>query len=452
VYVPPPAPPSAGPGRRIAIIGTGYVGLTAAACFAWLGHDVICSDASQERVARLRAGDVPIVEDGLPELVLAMVSAGRLSFTTDNRAAVTRAEFVFLCLPTPDGGDGRADLSFVLRVAAEIGPELVSGAIVVNKSTVPVGTARLVARQLARGDVEVVSNPEFLAEGTALRDFFEPDRVVVGGDSEAAAVAVAALYAGLTPRIVTTDVTSSELIKYASNAFLATKLTFVNSLAAICEAVGADVASVTAGMGSDRRIGREFLSPGPGWGGSCFPKDSRALIATAREFGAPFTLLEAAVAANVEHRMTILDKLARLLPGDLDGARIALWGLTFKAGTDDLRDSPALQLALALQARGARVRAFDPAVRPEIAGIEVVGSPIEACEGAALLLVATEWPEFSEVDLHAVAEVMAHPVALDVRNILDPRAAASAGIRYEGIGIRPVADRAVDRDAERMAS
>jgi len=378
---------------------------------------------------------MPIVESSLDDLAGQVIQAGRLTFTESNLEAVAQADYVFLCLPTPEGGDGRADLSFVLKVAEQIGPHLKPDAIVVNKSTVPVGTAFLVAQELNRNDVHVVSNPEFLAEGTAVHDFLNPDRVVVGSDSQVAAVKVAGLYERLSGKVIVTDAASSEMIKYASNAFLATKLSFVNSLAAVCEAAGADVRRVTAGMGADRRIGSEFLKPGPGWGGSCFPKDSKALAATAEDLGSRFELLESVIAINAEHKARMIANARNLLGGSVAGAAVAVWGLTFKAGTDDLRDSPAREIAGALAAEGARVTAYDPTVRADLPGIRAATSAVQACEGADLLILATEWPEFAAVDLNEVGAVMARRLLLDTRNVVSPFAADQAGFAYAGIGI-----------------
>ncbi|WP_370618052.1 UDP-glucose dehydrogenase family protein [Mumia sp. Pv 4-285] len=425
-------------GVQVCVIGTGYVGLTAGACLAYLGHRVTCADASADRVAALRRGTIPIYEAGLDELVEAGASSGRLSFVTSNLDAVHDADVVFLCLPTPQDADGSADLSRVLAVAAEIGASLKEGAVVVNKSTVPVGTAARVAEALGRPDVHVVSNPEFLAEGSAVRDFLNPDRVVVGSDDASAAERVAALYAPLDARTVVTDVASAETIKYASNAYLAIRLTFVNSMAAVCEASGADIRAVTEGMGADRRIGTAFLKPGPGWGGSCFPKDTAALVRTSEEHGFDFSLLRAAVDANAQHRRWLLGKIVGAVGGDVRGRRVALWGLTFKAGTDDLRDSPALELAHDLVALGAQVRAYDPTVTTDVDGIDVARSALAACEDADVLAIGTEWPEFSEVDLSEVASALAGDVVVDCRNVLDAPAAAAAGLLYTGVGLRGV--------------
>lgn len=422
-------------GIRVCIIGTGYVGLTAGACLAYLGHDVVCADVSEGRVAALRAGVVPIYEDGLDELVGAGVAAGRLSFLTSNTDAVRGADIVFLCLPTPQDADGSADLSRVRDVAQQIGPELRPGAIVVNKSTVPVGTAGSVAAGLGRTDVSVVSNPEFLAEGSAVRDFLEPDRVIVGSDSRAAAEQVAALYAPLGARTIITDVASAETIKYASNAYLAIRLTFVNSMAAVCEASGADIRAVTEGMGSDRRIGPAFLKPGPGWGGSCFPKDTAALVRTSEDHGFDFSLLRAAVDANAQHRRWLLGKIVDGVGGDVRGRRIALWGLTFKAGTDDLRDSPALELGRDLTVLGAQVRAYDPTVSVDVDGIAAAPSALEACQDAEVLVVGTEWTQFRDVPLTDVAAAMSGSTVVDCRNLLDATTALEAGLTYTGVGV-----------------
>jgi UDPglucose 6-dehydrogenase len=423
-------------GARIAVIGSGYVGLTLAACLAHFGHQVECTDRSEARVERLSAGEVPIVEDGLTDVVQETVRQGRLRFDTDNRRAVAESDFVFLCLPTPHGADGQADLSFVLDVAEEIGPHVRSGAVVITKSTVPVGTATLVASALGRRDVHVVSNPEFLAEGTAVQDCLHPDRIVVGADSEPVARRVADLYGPESAaRSVLTDIASAELIKYASNAYLATRLTFVNAMAELCERVGADIGSVTAGMGLDHRIGGSFLQAGPGWGGSCFPKDTRALVHTADAFGCDLAVVKAAIASNADHTARIVDKVTDALDGVLRGRRIALWGLTFKAGTDDLRESPAMTIAQRLLDLGASVHAYDPTVEEgTFQGIEVHASPLSAATGASALLVATEWPEFAAVDLAELGAVMAGGAVMDARRMLDAAAVSDQGLVYHGLG------------------
>jgi UDPglucose 6-dehydrogenase len=428
----PAAPDNAS--RRVAVIGSGYVGLTAAACLARLGHRVMCTDALDHRVARLRRGETPILERDLPALVHEGVSTGRLSFDTDNKEAVRAAEIVFLCVPTPQGEDGSADMSFVETVVAEIAPHLPTGAIVVTKSTVPVGSVREVERIIAREDVHVVSNPEFLREGSAVQDFMTPDRVIIGSDSDEAGERVASLYSRMGARVVLMSPESAELVKYASNAFLATKLSFINSIAALCEDVGADIRNVAHAMGLDPRIGPHYLQPGPGWGGSCFPKDSAALLRFAHSVGFHFSLLHAAVTANEEQRDRIVRRVVRLAGGTLEGRVVALWGLTFKANTNDLRESPALVIAQRLLDLGACVRAYDPTVRSLESGFELSAHPVQACERADVLVVATEWDEFRSVDLRHVAAVMNHRVLLDARNLLDEAAAVRAGFMYEAVG------------------
>ena len=423
--------------RRIAVIGSGYVGLTLSASLALLGHEVECTDHSLERITQLAQGQLPIVEEGVAEVVGQMLAAGRLRFASDNGLAAERADFVFLCLPTPMGADGWADLSFVQKVAAEIGPRLRPGATVITKSTVPVGTGEMVRDTLARDDVQVASNPEFLAEGSALRDCLHPDRIVVGASSEAVARNVADLYGPFAhSRLILTDIPSAELIKYASNAYLAVRLTFVNSMAEICETTGADIRSVVAGMGSDHRIGKAFLRPGPGWGGSCFPKDTEALVRTAGSLGCDLSLVETAIAANARHTQRVVNKVAAIVDGQVAGKRIAVWGLTFKAGTDDRRQSPALEIARQLVALGASVHAYDPTVPAGIVqGLEVHSSAISACRDADALIVGTEWAEFGSVDLAVLGAVMSRRVILDTRNVIDPAAAVSEGFTYAGIGI-----------------
>jgi UDPglucose 6-dehydrogenase len=423
--------------QKIAVIGSGYVGLTLSASLALLGHEVECTDKSLARVEQLTRGHVPIVEEGLTEVVEQMLAAGRLRFGTDNRLAAERAEFIFLCLPTPMRGDGWADLSFVQQVADEIGPHLRPGAVVITKSTVPVGTGEMVVSALGRDDVHVASNPEFLAEGTAMRDCLRPDRIVVGAASEAVARNVADLYGPFAHcRSVLTDVASAEMIKYASNAYLAVRLTFVNSIAEMCEMAGADIRSVVKGMGADHRIGTAFLQPGPGWGGSCFPKDTEALVRTAGRLGCDLGLVKAAISVNAQHNRRVLDKVISVLDGQVTGKRIALWGLTFKAGTDDRRQSPALEIARCLTELGAAVHAYDPTVPAgTLQGIEVHSSSFSACKDADALVIGTEWPEFAAVDLTALAAVMNGRVIMDARNLLDPISAVNAGFDYSGIGI-----------------
>jgi UDPglucose 6-dehydrogenase len=418
----------------IAVIGTGYVGLTTGACFSALGHTVVCADIDEEKIDRLNRGEIPIVEDGLERLVREGMHEGRLSFVLGAATAAAQAEFAYLCVPTPQGLDGSADLSFIESAAAEIGPVLQPESIVVNKSTVPVGSTRVVERALGRSDVHVVSNPEFLREGSAVNDFMKPDRVVIGSDHQGAAIRVASLYMGIPAPIMVTDPASAETIKYAANAFLATKLSFVNAVAAICEAVGADVADVMLGIGYDRRIGQDFLQPGPGWGGSCFPKDTRALAHIAEVAGYDFHFLKGVLAVNDEQFDRVADKVERLAGGSVDGTRVAVWGLTFKARTDDLRESPSLEVITRLRARGADIVAYDPAVHHQLDGITVVADPYAAVEGAEVLAVLTEWDEFRWLDFDKVHGLMAAPQVLDGRNLLDSAALKRRGFTYDGIG------------------
>ncbi len=428
---------------RVAVIGTGYVGLTTGVCLAHLGAQVTCCDIDAAKVDRLRDGHVPIVEQGLADLLRPSLEDGRLSFEVGNGSAAS-ADVVFLCVPTPQDDDGSADLSYVRAAAAEIGPLLRRGTVVVNKSTVPVGSFHVVGETLDRDDVSVVSNPEFLREGTAVHDFLHPDRVVIGADDDRAAQIVASLYSSLDTEIVFTDPTSAELIKYAANGFLAMKISFVNSVAALCEHVGADVASVVAGIGSDHRIGKPFLQPGPGWGGSCFPKDSRALVSTAAEHGYDFSLMRGVIDINEQQYQRMVDKVMRAARRGvaLDGVVVAALGLTFKAGTDDLRESPSLRVLETLRARGATIRAYDPTVtgdlnsvqRERLAGFELEQSAIDAVDGADVTVVLTEWPEFTDLDLDKVADVMRGDAVVDCRNLLDGAACRDAGLYYDGVG------------------
>ena len=417
----------------IAVIGTGYVGLTTGACFAHLGHRVICADIVADKIERLRRGDIPIHEARLEQIVREHLDDGNLSFVLGSEDAVTEADFVYLCVPTPQSADGSADLSHLKAAASEISANLKPGAIVVNKSTVPVGSTLLVEQALGRSDVAVVSNPEFLREGTAVDDFLHPDRVVIGADDQAAASRVASLYAGVRAPIMVTDPASAEICKYASNAFLATKLSFTNAVAALCEAVGADVNDVLLGMGYDHRIGHEFLRPGPGWGGSCFPKDSQAIISIAEDAGYDFSLMRGVIAVNEQQFDRVVDKVESVV--DLAGITVAVLGIAFKANTDDTRQSPALEIMKRLVAKGARVKAYDPAVTSvDFDGIEVVADAYAACEGASAIVVATEWDEFKWLDLDKIAEVVSERNVVDARNLLDRGALRRRGFTYQGVG------------------
>jgi UDPglucose 6-dehydrogenase len=419
---------------RIAVVGTGYVGLTTGACLAKLGHDVVCGDVDEDKVKELNKGQIPIVEAGLEELVQDGLESGNLRFVVGAAQAVEAAEFVYLCVPTPQGADGSADLSYIQAAAWEIAPVLDEGAIVVNKSTVPVGSTKVVEAVLGRPDVAVVSNPEFLREGSAVHDFMHPDRIVVGADDRAAAARVASLYLGVAAPFIVTDPASAETIKYAANAFLATKISFVNAIAAVCEAVGADVADVVLGIGSDTRIGHDFLKPGPGWGGSCFPKDSRALVRIAEDGGYDFDLLRGVISVNDQQRARIVEKITRACGGSLEGATIAVWGLTFKARTDDLRDSPALAIVDELRERGALIKAFDPTVKAELPGMEICLDAYETCEGADVVTVLTEWDDFRWIDPDRVAGLVSSRQVVDARNLLERAAWQRAGFTYQGVG------------------
>ncbi|QUG99472.1 UDP-glucose/GDP-mannose dehydrogenase family protein [Saccharopolyspora erythraea] len=432
--------------RRIVVVGTGYVGLTTGACLASLGHRVVCSDVDAGKVAALARGEVRILEPGLAELVGEGLAAGRLEFAVGSAAAVAEAEVVFLCVPTPMGSGGAADLAAVESVVAEVGELLPSGCVLVCKSTVPVGTSARVAELVGRSDVAVVSNPEFLREGSAVHDFLNPDRIVVGSDSQDAAERVAALYARLGAPTVLTDAASAEMVKYAANCFLATKLSYVNAVAELCERLGADIADVTEGMGFDRRIGQSFLQPGPGWGGSCLPKDTAALMRVAESVEFEFGLLRETIAANARQRERMVDKVAAACgvgpQESLAGVRLGLLGLTFKAGTDDLRDSPAMAVAGLLAERGAELVAYDPGLRGDEPGVAelvtLVDDPYQAAKGAAGLVVLTEWQEFRTVDWARVAELLDGPVVVDTRNHLDADVLRRAGLSWLGVGRTPV--------------
>jgi UDPglucose 6-dehydrogenase len=427
----------------IGVIGAGYVGATTAACLAWLGHDVVCTDVDADKVRRLSAGEIPILEEHLEAVVSEGLANGRLRFTVGGPAAAG-AEFVFLCLPTPAGEDGEADLSAVVMACRQIAPLLRENAVVVNKSTMPVGSVRRVERSLlaagaAAGRFSVVSNPEFLCEGSAVRDFLEPDRIVLGADDPDTAARVAALYRDIDGPIVVTSPESAEMTKYAANAYLATRLTFVNSIANLCERVGADIVEVTCAMGLDGRIGARFLQPGPGYGGSCLPKDVAALLHSAASAGFAFDLLRSVVVANSRQRERIVEKIETLAGGSLAGATVAVWGLTFKAGTDDLRGSPALDIIEVLVVAGAVVRAYDPVVGAAAArrlpGVDVVGDPYTACKEADVLVVLTEWDEFRTLDFERIRPLMAGSGVVDARNALDGPRLVELGFSYDGVGL-----------------
>jgi UDPglucose 6-dehydrogenase len=431
---------------RIAMIGTGYVGLVSGVCFSDMGHHVICVDKSAEKIAMLRRAEVPIYEPGLDELVAKNVAAGRLSFTEDLAVALKNVDAVFIAVGTPPHGThGHADLQYVYAAAEEIGRGLFNYAVIVTKSTVPVTTNREVGKRIQavnpKADFDVVSNPEFLREGSAIKDFMNPDRVVVGLESDRAREKMAELYKPFSDKgalIYYTGLESAEMIKYAANAFLATKITFINEIAALCEKVGADVQQVAEGMGSDARIGRKFLRAGPGYGGSCFPKDTRALAQTGASYDSPMQIVETVIKVNEERKRAMITKIADLCGGSVSGKTIAVLGVTFKPNTDDMRDSPSLTILPALQKMGAKIVATDPAGRKEgehlLPGVEWRDDAYAAAKGADVAVVLTEWKQFRDVDLQRLAETMATPRLADLRNIYNAGKAASAGFTYVGVG------------------
>ncbi len=431
---------------RIVMVGTGYVGLVTGACFSEFGVDVVCVDKDEAKIARLKAGGIPIFEPGLDKLVETNVKAGRLSFTTNLAEAVPGADAVFIAVGTPSRrGDGHADLSYVYAAAEEIGRALTGYAVVVTKSTVPVGTGREVARRIrnVRPDAQfdVASNPEFLREGAAIGDFMRPDRVVIGCESERAREVMRQLYRPLylieTP-IVFTALETSELIKYAANTFLAAKITFINEIADLCEKVGADVHDVAKGIGLDGRIGKKFLHPGPGYGGSCFPKDTLALVKTAQDYGAPLRIIETVVDINTKRKKKMAEKVVAACGGSVKGKKIAVLGLTFKPNTDDMRDSPSLDILPALQQAGAKVVAYDPEGMHEakqmLPGVELAEDAYATMEGAEALVIVTEWNQFRSLQLDRVKKLMKTPVVVDLRNVYSPADMAAAGFAYHSIG------------------
>lgn len=423
--------------RRVAVVGAGYVGLTSAACLASLGHHVVCADIDEKKVEQLKNAQVSIFEPGLPELVQEGMAAGRLEFVVGVRNAVQDAEVVFLCVPTPMGEGGAADLRAVEAAVKDMKDLLAPGTVVVNKSTVPVGTAARVLELIGRDDVFVASNPEFLREGSAVRDFMHPDRIVVGSDAQNAAERVSALYARLGAPTVLMDAASAELVKYSANCFLAMKLSYVNAMAELCERLGADIANVTEGMGFDQRIGQSFLQPGPGWGGSCLPKDTHALLQIAEAAGHEFELLQATINTNERQSKLIIRKIADAV-GGLNGKKLGLLGLAFKAGTNDLRDSPALKIAGLLKAEGAELVAYDPAIPAAVEGVTddvtVVDDVQQAAKDANALVVLTEWPQFRSLDWAALAGTMTGQVVVDTRNLLDIDVLGRAGLTSHGVG------------------
>jgi UDPglucose 6-dehydrogenase len=431
---------------RIAMVGTGYVGLVSGACFSEFGVNVACVDKDAQRIRRVQQGEMPIYEPGLEDLVARNLRAGRLSFTTDLAGAVKGADAVFIAVGTPTRrGDGHADLTYVYAAAKEIAVVLNGYAVIVMKSTVPVGTGREVARIIREvnphADVDVISNPEFLREGSAINDFMRPDRVIIGAENERAREVMRRLYRPLyliERPIVFTTLETAELTKYAANAFLATKITFINEMADLCEKVGADVHDLARGMGLDGRIGRLFLHPGPGFGGSCFPKDAQALIRTAEQAGAPLRLVETMHAVNEARKRRMADRVVALMGGSVKGKTIAMLGLTFKPNTDDMRDSPSLSIVAVLQGSGARIKAFDPAGMAEakklLPDIAYCDDAYGAIDGADAVVIVTEWNEFRVLDLPRLRKLMRAPLLIDLRNIYSPAEMAGAGFAYHSIG------------------
>lgn len=422
---------------KVAVVGAGYVGLATAVGFAELGHSVVCAENDVDRLQSLLSGRSPVAEAGISAALETLTFDPRLMFVATAEEAVSHADVVFLCLPTPQGTDGTVDLSAVIDVVENVKDLLVRDAVLVLKSTVPPGTAARVSVLIDRPDINVVSNPEFLRQGTALEDFLRPDRIVIGGNDTSAVERVASLYRDIGVPILTMTTESAELLKYAANSFLATKLTFVNAIADICEAVGARIDDVVAGLSADSRIGAQFLRPGPGWGGSCFPKDTRALVGAAAARGYDFALLKGVIETNDSHYRRVADKVRQSFDAPIAGRRVAAWGLTFKAMTDDLRDSPAVVILRELMSDGVSVAAFDPAARDverHLDGVELCSSPEEACQGADVLVVLTEWPMFADVDPFAVASVMNRRIVVDARNVLDEKCWIDAGFLYRGIG------------------
>ncbi len=432
---------------RIAMIGTGYVGLVSGICFSDFGHDVICVDKDASKIDRLNAGEVPIYEPGLDALMARNVAAGRLSFTTDLAAAVDGAEAVFIAVGTPTRrGDGHADLTYVMAAAEEIAQALTGYSVVVTKSTVPVGTNRQVKQTIAKtnpqAEFDVASNPEFLREGAAIEDFMKPDRVVVGVQNARAAEVMAEIYRPLYLRdfpILTTDLESAEMIKYAANAFLATKITFINEVAGLCERVGADVKEVARGIGLDGRIGNKFLHAGPGYGGSCFPKDTAALARIGQDHAFPMRITETVIRVNEEVKSRMVEKIRDALDGSFNGKTIAVLGVTFKPNTDDMREAPALTIVPTLVGGGARVRVVDPQGQAEgealLPGVKWMDDPYQAARKADLVVLLTEWNEFRALDLKQMARKMETPRMVDLRNIYSEKAARKAGFeRYIGVG------------------
>ncbi len=444
---------------HVGVIGTGYVGLVTGACLAELGHNVVCVDSDALKIARLKAGEIPIYEPRLKELVAENVKRGHLRFADAIGGVITAGiDVVFIAVGTPtDTNNGGAVLSFVHKAAEEVAEALSAKpatpeqfTVVVTKSTVPVGTSweisRILSEHLTAEHFAVASNPEFLREGSAIKDFMEPDRIVIGSDSEHARKVLEKLYLPLTrrgrPLVVTSTVETAELIKYAANAFLATKVTFINELARLCEATGANIEELAVGVGLDRRIGQSFLAAGPGFGGSCFPKDLRALVKTANDFGSPVEIIETVLRANDRHKDLMVEKIRAALGGVLRGRKLGVLGLAFKANTDDVRDAPSLTILPQLLKEGAEVTAFDPQARdnaaPFLPGVRMVDWAEDALAGADAAIVLTEWDEFRSLNWRRLAATMQAPLLIDLRNIFDPQDIAEQGVRYVSLGRKEI--------------
>lgn len=436
---------------KVGVVGTGYVGLVTGTCFAEMGNDVVCVDIDADKVTRMKQGKIPIYEPGLEDVFLRNSKEGRLSFTTKLSDALN-SDVLFLALPTPPGEDGSADLRYIIDVAEDIGKQLKQYLVVVDKSTVPVGTAKTVTETIAQHtklDFDVVSNPEFLREGRAVDDFLQPDRVVIGSSSDKAIAVMKSLYEPFVKKspekLIITDEASAEMIKYAANAMLATRISFINELSQLCEAVGADIEMVRQGIGSDSRIGPAFLYPGPGYGGSCFPKDTLALAHTSKQHGSTLAIVQATIDANERQKQVLPRKVATFFKDELSGKTFALWGLAFKDDTDDIRESPALTVIDNLTERGAKVVAYDPQAAANVAksyadnkSLSFVESEYEALNGADALIVATEWKEFYTPDFTKIKQLLKQPVIFDGRNLYSPEHMKQAGFHYESIGRKTV--------------
>ena len=423
---------------EIAIVGTGYVGLTAGACLAHLGHRVVCYDIDEAKIDKLSKGEIPIVEQGIEILVKEGLEKKRLSFVTDPQKAISESEVVFLCVQTPQQADGTTDISMVNLAVSQIVKFLPPNSVLVNKSTVPVGSAQKVFEKLQRPDVEVVSNPEFLREGSAVDDFLNPERIIIGSENQAAAQKVAEIYKKIEAPILITDPISAETIKYSANAFLVTKLSFINSIAAVCEGVGANIDAVIEGISYDSRIGDKYMKPGPGWGGSCFPKDTKSLIHMAGKAGYDFRFLDTAVTVNEEQFDRVANKIRDAVGGELKGKTVAVWGLTFKAGTDDLRDSPSIAVINRLLPEGAIVKAHDPTVPDHKEGVPsqvlIVDDPIKVCEEANVVVLLTDWDDYKTIEPKQVMQHISDLNLIDTRNVFNPQEWTNSGFTYQGMG------------------